>query len=46
MENNYPGLIIYFLCTLVAISSCESQQQPYASPPGYNLNNPKHQNPK
>ncbi len=41
MENNYPCLIIYFLCTLVAISSCESQQQPYASPPGYNLNNPK-----
>lgn len=41
MENNYPCLIIFFLCTLVATSSCESQQQPYTSPPGYNLNNPK-----
>ena len=41
MENNYPCLIIFFLCTLVATSSCESQQEPYTSPPGYNFNNPK-----
>ena len=33
--------MIFFLCTLAVTSSCESQQQPYASPPGYNLNNPK-----
>jgi uncharacterized protein YjiK len=41
MENNYPCLIIFFICILVVTSSCESQQQPYTSPPGYNLNNPK-----
>jgi uncharacterized protein YjiK len=41
MENNYPRSIIFFICTLVFTSSCESQQQPYVSPPGYNLNNPK-----
>jgi uncharacterized protein YjiK len=40
MENNYPCFIIFFLCTLVASGSCESQRQPYASPPGYNLNDP------
>ncbi len=33
--------MIFFLCTLAASSSCESQRQPYESPPGYNLNNPK-----
>ena len=33
--------MIFFLCTLAVTSSCESQQQSYVSPPGYNLNNPK-----
>lgn len=41
MENNYPCFIFLFICSLVVASSCESQQQPYVSPPGYNLNNPK-----
>jgi uncharacterized protein YjiK len=41
MEIKYPCLIIFFVCTLATISSCESQQQPYTSPPGYNLNSPK-----
>jgi uncharacterized protein YjiK len=41
MENKYPFLFIFTFCTLAATSACESQQQPYASPPGYNLNNPK-----
>jgi len=41
MENNHPSFIIFFFCTLAVTSSCESQQQPYTSPPGYNFNNPK-----
>lgn len=41
MENNYPCFILLFICSLVVTSSCESQQQPYTSPPGYHLNNPK-----
>ncbi len=30
-----------FLCTLAVTSSCESQKQPFSSPAGYHLNNPK-----
>src|ERR1700749_3183588 len=41
MENNYPRFIVFLICILAVTSSCESQQQPYTSPPGYNLNNPK-----
>jgi uncharacterized protein YjiK len=41
MENNHPFPWIFLLCTLFTASSCESQQRPYMSPPGYNLNNPK-----
>jgi hypothetical protein len=41
MENNQPSVLIFLLCTLLTSSSCESQQQPYISPPGYNFNNPK-----
>ena len=41
MENSYRCFVILFVCLLVVTSSCESQQQPYASPPGYNLNNPR-----
>jgi uncharacterized protein YjiK len=41
MENKYPYLIIFLFCTLATGSSCESQRQPYSSPPGYNLNSPK-----
>jgi uncharacterized protein YjiK len=41
MENNYQSITMIFLCSLALTSSCESQQQPYPSPAGYNLNNPK-----
>jgi len=41
MENRYPYIFIFLICTLVVSSSCESQQQAFTSPPGYNLNNPK-----
>jgi uncharacterized protein YjiK len=41
MENKYPFFFIFTFCTLAVTSACESQQQPYASPSGYNLNNPK-----
>jgi hypothetical protein len=41
MENNHPFFFVFFLCTLAMISSCESQQQQFLSPPGYNLDKPK-----
>jgi len=41
MENRYPYIFIFLICTQVVSGSCESQQQVFNSPPGYNLNNPK-----
>jgi uncharacterized protein YjiK len=41
MGNNYRYPLFFFLFILFTAVSCESQQQPDLSPPGYNFNSPK-----
>ena len=41
MENRFKVYTLFVFCTLLAVASCESQQQRYPSPSGYNLAKPK-----
>jgi len=41
MENNYKVHFLTFFCTLLIVISCESQQQTFSSPPGYDFNKPQ-----
>jgi SdiA-regulated len=41
MENKIKLPCIILFCSLLTVVSCESQQRSYASPAGYDLNNPK-----
>lgn len=40
MENNNWIYSLLFICTLLSVFSCESQNQQFASPPGYDFNQP------
>src|SRR6185295_14778286 len=41
MESKFKDYTLFGFCTLLAVASCESQQQRYPSPSGYNLTKPK-----
>jgi uncharacterized protein YjiK len=40
MENRFKFYFPFFVCTLITVSSCESQQKRFSSPPGYDLARP------
>jgi hypothetical protein len=41
MENKFTIHFLFFLCALLTAVSCDSQQQKFASPPGYNFSKPR-----
>ncbi len=41
MGNNYKIYTLTFFCTLLIVISCESQQQTFSSPPGYDFSKPR-----